>query len=140
MCGLGWPVIATDYTESTESTVLLEEELSYEIRGAVFEVSRHLGHGFLERVYERALHCELGARGLKVTRQVPLLVRYKGKDVGEYVADMIVEDRVLLELKSQHRSRADEAQLINYLRASGLRVGMLINFTYPKAQIKRIVF
>ncbi len=87
MCGLGWPVIATDYTESTESTVLLEEELSYEIRGAVFEVSRHLGHGFLERVYERALHCELGARGLKVTRQVPLLVRYKGKDGGEYVAE-----------------------------------------------------
>ncbi len=77
---------------------------------------------------------------MKVTRQVPLLVRYKGKDVGEYFADMIVEDRILLELKSQHRSRADEAQLINYLRASGLRVGMLINFIYPKAQIKRIVF
>ena len=120
--------------------MLLEEQLSYEIRGAVFEVSRHLGHGFFEKVYERALHCELRIRGLKVTRQVPLLVRYKGKDVGEYFADMIVEDRVLLELKSQHRSRADEAQLINYLRASGLRAGMLINFIYPKAQIKRIVF
>ncbi len=120
--------------------MLLEEELSYEIRGAVFEVSKHLGHGFLEKVYERALYGELRARGLKVTRQVPLLVKYKGNDVGEYVADMIVEDRILLELKSQQRSRSDEAQLINYLKASGLRVGMLVNFTYPKAQIKRIVF
>ena len=100
--------------------MLLEEDLSYQIRGAVFEVSKHLGHGFLERVYERALHCELRGRGLRVTRQVPLLVRYKGEDVGEYIADMIVEDRVLLELKSQHRSRADEAELINYLKTSEL--------------------
>ncbi len=119
--------------------MLLEEDLSYQIRGAVFEVSRHLGHGFLEKVYERALSCELRSRGLGVASQVSLVVRYKGKDVGWYYADMIVEDRILLELKSQARTKNDEAQLLNYLKASGLRVGMLINFVCPKAQIKRLI-
>ncbi len=119
--------------------MLLEEDLSYQIRGAVFEVSRHLGHGFLEKVYERALRCELRSRGLGVASQVSLVVRYKDKDVGWYYADMIVEDRILLELKSQARTKNDEAQMLNYLKASGLRVGMLINFVYPKAQIKRLI-
>ena len=119
--------------------MLLEEDLSYQIRGAVFEVSRHLGHGFLEKVYERALSRELRSRGLRVAIQVSLVVRYKGKDVGWYYADMIVEDRILLELKSQARTKNDEAQLLNYLKASGLRVGMLINFVCPKAQIKRLI-
>ena len=119
--------------------MLLEEDLSYQIRGAVFEVSRHLGHGFLEKVYERALICELRSRGLGVASQVSLVVRYKGKDVGWYYADMIVEDRILLGLKSQARTKNDEAQMLNYLKASSLRVGMLINFVYPKAQIKRLI-
>ncbi len=119
--------------------MLLEEDLSYQIRGAVFEVSRHLGNGFLEKVYERALSCELRSRGLGVASQVSLVVCYKGKNVGWYYADMIVEDRILLELKSQARTKNDEAQMLNYLKASGLRVGMLINFVYPKAQIKRLI-
>ena len=119
--------------------MLLEEDLSYQIRGAVFEVSRHLGHGFLEKVYERALICELRSQGLGVASQVSLVVRYKGKDIGWYYADMIVEDRILLELKSQARTKNDEAQMLNYLKASSLRVGMLINFVYPKAQIKRLI-
>jgi GxxExxY protein len=119
--------------------MLLEEDLSYQIRGAVFEVSRHLGHGFLEKVYERALSSELRSRGLGVASQVSLVVRYKGKDVGRYCADMIVENRILLELKSQAQTKNDEAQMLNYLKASGLRVGMLINFVYPKAQIKRLI-
>ena len=118
--------------------MLAEQALTYQIRAAVFEVSRVLGGGFLEKVYERALLKELSLRGLSARSQVPLAVQYKGETVGEYVADIVVEDRILLELKAQ-AGLADvhAAQLINYLRASGKRVGLLVNFTVPKATIKR---
>jgi GxxExxY protein len=120
--------------------MLLEEDLSYEVRGAIYEVYEHLGHGYLEKIYERALLLELKARGLKADCQVPLVVRYKGQVVGEYFADVVVEDRVILELKAQSRlTSADEVQLLNYLAASGLRVGLLVNFAHPKARIKRLV-
>ena len=120
--------------------MLAEEELSYQVRGAIYEVYNHLGVGYLEKVYERALFHELKARSMDVRCQVPLSVRYKDIVVGEYFVDAIVESRILLELKAQTRiSKADEAQLLNYLTASGLRVGMLVNFTYPKAQIRRLV-
>ena len=112
--------------------MLVEEELCYKIRGAVFEVYNTLGHGYLEKVYERALKLELRTRGVDAQCQVPACVRYKGEVVGEYFADVLVEHKILLELKAQTRiSRADEA--------GGLRVGMLVNFTYPKAQIRRLV-
>jgi GxxExxY protein len=121
--------------------MLLEEELSYQIRGSIYEVYRHLGHGFLERVYQRALFAELADRGLQVRCQIPLQVRCKGRVVGEYCADILVEERILLELKAQSRlTRTDEAQLLNYLRASDMHVGMLVNFTHPRAEIKRLVW
>ncbi len=120
--------------------MLLEEDLSYEVRGAIYEVYEHLGHGYLEKIYERALLLELEARGLKADCQVPLVVRYQGQVVGEYFADVVVEDRVILELKAQSRlTSADEVQLLNYLAASGLRVGLLVNFAHPKARIKGLV-
>jgi GxxExxY protein len=120
--------------------MLLDEDLSYQVRGAIYEVYQHLGHGFLERIYERALLLELKNRGIKANSQVPLVVRYKGQVVGEYFADIVVEDRIILELKAQSRlTSADEVQLLNYLVASGLRVGLLVNFTHPKARIKRLV-
>lgn len=120
--------------------MLAEKELTYRIRGCVFEVSRVLGSGFLEKVYEKALLKELSLQGLEARNQVPLAIHYKGGLVGEYVADILVEDRVLLELKAQaDLSVAHEAQLINYLRASGRRVGLLVNFTAPKAVIKRFL-
>jgi len=120
--------------------MLAEQELTYQIRAAVFEVSRVLGGGFLEKVYERALLKELSLRGLEARNQVPLAVRYKGETVGEYMADIVVEDRVLLELKAQaDLSDVYSAQLINYLHASGKRVGLLINFTVPKATVKRFL-
>ena len=118
---------------------MYEEELTYKIRGAIFEVYRQLGHGFLEVVYQKALLLELVARGLEVKYEVPLLVHYKGHEVGEFRADLTVENRVLLELKAQlslHPST--EAQVINYLKATGLNLGLLINFSWPKASIKRI--
>ena len=113
---------------------------SYQINGAVFEINRVLGAGFLEKVYENALLIELHERGLKADSQVPLKVHYKGKVVGEYVVDIMVENQVILELKSVDKlQKIHEAQLLNYLKATGMEIGLLINFRYPKADIKRFV-
>lgn len=120
--------------------MLLEKELTYRIRACVFEVYRELGHGFRERVYEKALLAELETCGLRVSSQVPFQVRYKGRVIGEYIADVVVEDRVILELKAQDRLPPTcEAQLLNYLKASGIRIGMLINFAAPRATVKRMI-
>ena len=120
--------------------MLLEEDLSYRIRGCVYEVFRELGGGFLEKVYERALLKELEWQGLQAQSQVSLSVSYKHCPVGQYIVDVIVENRVILELKAQNQlSSLCEAQLMNYLRASDLNIGMLINFATPRASIKRIV-
>ncbi|CAD7848660.1 MAG: hypothetical protein [Olavius algarvensis Delta 4 endosymbiont] len=115
-------------------------DLTYKINGAVFEVNRVLGAGFLEKVYENALLVELSAQGLKAESQVPINVEYKSENVGEYFADIIVEDQVILELKATEViAKKHEAQLLNYLKATEFKVGMLINFTHPKAEIKRYV-
>ena len=115
-------------------------ELTYQINGAVFEVSRELGPGFLEKVYENALLVDLAERGLKAESQVPIKVKYKGKEVGEYYADIVVENRVILEIKvADSLQKIHEAQLLNYLKATGYNIGLLVNFTYPKAEIKRFV-
>ena len=119
---------------------LIEEELSYKIRGAVFQVSRHLGAGFLEKVYERALMIELESAGLNYETQKSINVNYKGRVVGEYFADILIENKIILEIKAQRSIRPEhEAQLINYLKATKLKLGFLINFTHPKAEIKRFV-
>ena len=119
---------------------LIEEELSYKIRGAVFQVSRHLGAGFLEKVYERALMIELESAGLNYETQKSINVNYKGRFVGEYFADILIENKIILEIKAQRSIRPEhEAQLINYLKATKLKLGFLINFTHPKAEIKRFV-
>ena len=118
-----------------------EEELTYAIRGCVFEVFRELGAGFLEQVYHNALVIELKKIGLIVESQKRLPVHYKGVLVGEYVADIIVNQKVLLELKAQNElAKAHEAQLLNYLKATGIKVGLLVNFTNPKAEIRRFIF
>ena len=115
-------------------------EITYKINGAVFEVIRILGAGFLEKVYENALLIELRKRGLKAESQAPLKVSYKGEVVGEYVVDILVEDAVILELKAVEQiQKIHEAQLLNYLKATGVHVGLLINFKHPKAEIKRFV-
>jgi GxxExxY protein len=113
-------------------------ELTFRIRSAVFQVNRELGSGFLEKVYENALLIELKNSGLKAEAQVPIKVRYKGHEIGEYFADIVVEDRVIIELKAlESLQKIHEAQLLNYLKATGYKIGLLVNFTYPKAQIKR---
>jgi len=120
--------------------MLQEEQISYAIQGCVFEVYRQLGCGFLEKVYEKALLAELELRGLRAETQVPVTVQYKNIVVGQYFADIVVESRILLELKAQQSlPQASKAQLLNYLKATGLHLGMLVNFAFPKASVKRVV-
>ena len=115
-------------------------DITYKIRAAIFEVQKELGGGFLEKVYENSLVQELRSMNLKVESQVPINVKYKDKIVGEYFADIIVEDLVIIELKAVAKLIPTfEAQLINYLRSTGIKVGILVNFKHPKADIKRFV-
>ena len=116
------------------------DQLTYKINGAIFEVNRVLGGGFLEKVYENALVLELRNQGLKADAQVPISVFYKDEVVGEYLADILVEDKVILELKAVDQlQKVYEAQLLNYLKATGIKVGLLVNFKHPKADIKRFI-
>ena len=115
-------------------------DITYTINGAVFEVNKVLGAGFLEKVYEKALIIELLVRGLRAESQVPIEVIYKGEVVGEYFADIVVEGQVIIELKAvEQLQKIHEAQLLNYLKATGYKIGLLINFTHPKAEIKRFI-
>jgi GxxExxY protein len=98
--------------------------LTYRIRGCIFEVYRQLGHGFLEKVYEKALMHELALQNIQAVNQQSLQVCYKGEDVGDFIADIIVENKVVVELKAQKQLPAhSESQLINYLRAGGYKIG-----------------
>ncbi len=104
-------------------------------------MSNALGAGFLEAVYENALCYELDARGIDYERQKPLIVRYRGRVVGKYFADIVVEGRLLVELKALSRATGEhEAQVMNYLQATNLSVGLLLNFGTPKLGIRRIVW
>ena len=115
-------------------------KITYIINGAIFEVNRILGPGFLEKVYENALLIELRERELRVENQVPIEVNYKGTNVGEYIADLLVEDKVTVELKTVEKlTKFHEAQLLNYLKATGHNVRLLVNFQKEKAEIKRMV-
>ena len=115
-------------------------QITYQINGAVFEVNKVLGPGFLEKVYENALKVELKQRGLKAECQAPIEVFYKNDLVGEYFADILVEGKVIIELKTVKTiEKIHEAQLLNYLKATDIKVGVLVNFKHPKAEIKRMV-
>ena len=115
-------------------------EITYKINGAVFEVSRCLGAGFLEKVYENALALELREQGLQVLSQTPLRVNYKGETVGEYFPDLLVEGQVIVEIKAVERLHPiHTAQILNYLKATAVPIGLLVNFVHPKAIIKRYV-
>jgi GxxExxY protein len=116
-----------------------EHELIERVVGAAYEVSNALGCGFLEKVYERAMAKELGLRGLRVKTQVGYSVIYKEELVGEYFADLVVEDRLVVELKCVEQfSNGHLAQCLNYLKASGLPFGLLVNFQHPKVTWRRI--
>ena len=117
------------------------KELTYQIIGAAFEVYKLLGYGFLEKVYENALIRELQLRGLHATDQYPIKVIYKDAEVGDYYADILVENKVIIEVKTGEAfNPAHEAQLLNYLKATGIKVGLLINFGPQKCEHKRLVY
>jgi GxxExxY protein len=119
--------------------LLLHEELTRGILEACFEVSNELGSGFLESVYEKALLLALHQKGLKAVDDVPLSDTFRGAAVGEFFADIIVEDKVLLELKAvQALAPEHQSQVINYLKATGIEVGLLINFGRPKLEYRRL--
>ena len=116
------------------------DSLTERVLGAVFEVSNTLGAGFMEKVYQRALLTELRLRGIRAAAEVSFTVTYKGHVVGEYFSDLLVEDVLVIELKCAERlSNEHTAQCLNYLRASGRTLCLLINFQKPKVEWKRIV-
>jgi GxxExxY protein len=120
---------------------LLHEDTTSKIIGAAFEVHDELGYGFLERVYQRALQVELVRRGATAELERRIQVQYKGIVIGDYDADLIVNDCVLVEIKvAPQYDKRDEAQLLNELKATGIKVGMLINFGRGKVEYKRLVF
>ncbi|MDT8441092.1 MAG: GxxExxY protein [Desulfuromonadales bacterium] len=119
----------------------MDDKLHADVTNAIiccfYSVYNKMGHGFLEKVYENALAYELKRRGLKVRQQCPVTVHYAGLVVGEYYCDLMVEDRVIVEIKAISQLRPEhEAQLLNYLRATEIEVGLLINFSV-KPEVKR---
>ncbi len=116
------------------------QELTDRIICCFYNVYNKLGYGFLEKVYEKAMLIELGKTGLTAQAQAPIKVNYDGQLVGEYQADLLIENRVIVELKAVRDLTVEhEAQLLNYLKATAVEVGLLLNFG-PKAEVKRKVF
>ena len=117
-----------------------ESDLTEVVIGAAFEVANVIGSGLLEKVYERALIHELALRGVPAKAQVSFPISYKGKYLGEYAADLVVDEKVIVELKCVDRFANEHlAQCINYLKASRLTVALLINFQKPKVEWKRVL-
>jgi len=115
-------------------------QVTEKIINSVYRVSNTLGSGFLEKVYENALAIELKQNGLSVKQQHAVNVSYNGNLVGDYTADLLIKDKVIVELKAvKMLDEIHSAQCINYLKATGLKVCLLINFSKPRVDIKRIV-
>jgi GxxExxY protein len=125
---------------TNEREIIFREEV-YAIIGAAMEVSNELGAGFLEAVYQEALELELSMRGIPYIAQFPIQIAYKGHVLAkEYIPDFICFDQVIVEIKAlKQLTSIEEAQLLNYLRASGKPIGLLLNFGSPKLEWKRMV-
>jgi GxxExxY protein len=120
--------------------MLRHSELSKKIIAAAYAVHKELGYGFVEKVYKNALAIELQEAGIKCNVEVPLKVLYHEKTVGDYYADMIVEDKIIVEVKAvSDLEPIHEVQLVNYLKATGLQIGLLINFG-QSVKVKRRIF
>jgi len=116
------------------------EELTGRIINSAIAVHKELGPGFLESIYQVALPIKLRQDGMKVETQKETKIYYQGKEIGTHRLDLIVENQVIIELKTVNEfNDAHTAQLISYLRATGLKVGLLLNFAKPKLEIKRVI-
>ncbi len=119
---------------------MVHKELSFQIIGCCMAVHSGLGPGLLEQCYHNALYYELKAAGLSTGYNVPFTVKYRGETVGEYFADLVVENKVIIELKSVKTLAPEHtAQLINYLHISGCKLGLLVNFQVSSLEWKRLV-
>lgn len=126
---------------SNPDSKLLHSELTDKIIGVYYDVYNELGHGFLESVYSNCMCIALRSEGVSVQREVPIPVYFRGSDVGQFKADLVVEGCVLVELKAvQNLDRSHEAQVMNYLRATQLQVGLLFNFGGHEPQFRRFAF
>ena len=116
------------------------KDLTEKIISCAFRVYNKMSYGFLESVYEKCMLIELHKNGLKADNQVPISVYYEDKIVGDFIADIIVNNTIILELKSiKHTHQAHEVQLVNYLTATGKEVGLLLNFSENQVEVKRKV-
>lgn len=117
---------------------MIVDDLTEKIIGCAYTVYNKMGFGFLESVYEKCLQIEFAKQGLKAEFQKPIRVLYDGVCVGDFIADILVEDKIIVELKSVTQlNKIHEAQLVNYLVATGLDIGLLINFGEAKVEVKR---
>ena len=117
--------------------MMQDEVLTHKIIGCAFKVHNSLGSGFLEKVYENALRIELVKQGFKVKQQEPIKIYYEGELIGDFYADLWVDNEVIVELKAvQKLSREHEVQLVNYLNATGVDTGLLLNFG-SSVEVKR---
>ena len=120
---------------------IIHKEESFQIVGAAIDVWKHLGYGFLEKVYENSLAIELRSRGFEVEQQKPVEVLYHDHVVGKYIADIFVNGGILLEIKAAESiSNAHIAQTLNYLKATNSRLGIILNFGPKKMDHRRLVF
>ena len=118
----------------------LYKDLTHKIIGLAMEVHNELGYGFLEKVYENALMVQFRNSDIKALQQVPIKVYFKGEVVGEYYPDIIVEDKVILELKAvEYLDDIHKAQIINYLQATNYNIGYLLNFGSKKLEFERFI-
>ena len=127
--------------EAPDEEQFPHKQLTEQLIGSAFEVYNHLGYGYLEKVYQKAMQVELLRHGIMAELERRLTVQYKGVVVGDYDADLVIADAVLVELKvAPQYDKRDEAQLLNELKACGIKLGLLINFGRSKVEFKRLVF
>lgn len=131
----------TDETQTKSEKDFSLQPVTQQLIGAAFEVHNVLGYGFLERVYQRAMQVELQSGGVKVELEPLIKVSFKDVVVGDYAADLLVADKIIVELKTDVTYQAvHEAQLLNELRGTGIKLGYLINFGRERVEYKRMVF
>ncbi|NIA17376.1 MAG: GxxExxY protein [Planctomycetes bacterium] len=125
----------------SENGKIIHKELSYKVIELAFEVHNELGCGFLEKVYENALMLLFEREKIPAQQQAPANVYFQNKVIGQYFADILVDNKVILELKTTEAiANIHIAQVLNYLRATGIKLGLILNFGKPKLEYKRLVF
>lgn len=125
---------------TNEDNIIIYKDLSYKLIGLAMRVHSVLGHGFLEKVYEKALMVLLRRENIEAAQQAPITVSFEGEVVGNYYADILVENKIILEIKSAEQIiDAHRAQALHYLKATGLRLALILNFGKVKLEYERMV-